>query len=49
MCVSLPWPQITVFLVKYTFIVLQNAEDKLNEEMQLFENFFAKQPHETIK
>jgi len=27
----------------------QSPEDKLNDEMQLFENFFAKQPHETIK
>lgn len=36
-------------IINNTTIVFQNAEDKLNEEMQLFENFFAKQPHETIK
>ena len=31
------------------FLLFQSPEDKLNDEMQLFENFFAKQPHETIK
>lgn len=27
----------------------QDTEDKLYNEMELFENFFAKQPHETIR
>ena len=27
----------------------QNTEDKLYDEMELFENFFAKQPHESIR